>query len=141
MVFATSKGSDQPCAYMQTDHRICLLLEYSMTVKLLTEHHLEFLCLTGCGTGLSESTLVKMPHCWKSRVAAHISFSLRQGTTVVCHRAQTAQSSHDGCSSIGHLIINKYYPLNRQVHYFVHSSTTTNRPCTLFSSLTHINFY
>ena len=42
-----------------------------MSVELLTEHHLEFLSLKGGGTGLSESTLVKMPHCWKLRVAAH----------------------------------------------------------------------
>ena len=42
-----------------------------MAVKLLAEHHLEFLSLTECYTGSSESTLVKMPHCWKSRVAAH----------------------------------------------------------------------
>ena len=41
-----------------------------MTVKLLTEHHLEFLSLKGGCTGLSESTLVKMPHCWKSHVTA-----------------------------------------------------------------------
>ena len=39
-----------------------------MHVKLLTEHHLEFLSLKGGCTGLSESTLVKMPQCWKSRV-------------------------------------------------------------------------
>ena len=43
-----------------------------MGVKLLTEHHLEFLSLKGGYTGSSESTLVKMPHCWKSRVAAHM---------------------------------------------------------------------
>ena len=36
-----------------------------MNVKLLTEHHLEFLSLKGGCTGLPESTLVKMPHCWK----------------------------------------------------------------------------
>ena len=42
-----------------------------MTVKLLTEHHLEFLCLKGGCTGSSESTLVKMPHSWKSHVTAH----------------------------------------------------------------------
>ena len=42
-----------------------------MSVKLLTEHHLEFLSLKGGYTGSSESTLVKMPHCLKSRVAAH----------------------------------------------------------------------
>ena len=39
-----------------------------MSVKLLKEHHLEFLNLKGGCTGSSESTLVKMPHCWKSRV-------------------------------------------------------------------------
>ena len=32
-----------------------------MTLKLLTEHHLEFLRFKGGYTGLSESTLVKMP--------------------------------------------------------------------------------
>ena len=48
------------------------MLEYSMSVKLLTEHHLEFLSLKGGCTGSSESTLVKMPHCWKSHVMAHI---------------------------------------------------------------------
>ena len=42
-----------------------------MTAKLLTEYNLELLSLTGGFTGLSESTLVKMPHCWKSRVTAH----------------------------------------------------------------------
>ena len=44
-----------------------------MTVKLLTEHHLKFLSLKGGCTGSSESTLVKMPHCWKSHVKAHLS--------------------------------------------------------------------
>ena len=43
-----------------------------MIVKLLTEHHFEFLSLRGGCTGSSESTLVKMPHCWKSHVAAHL---------------------------------------------------------------------
>ena len=43
-----------------------------MSVKLLTEHHLEFLSLTGGFTGLSESTLVKMSNCWKSHAAAQL---------------------------------------------------------------------
>ena len=42
MVCATSKASDQPA---QADQSLCLSLEYSMTVKLLTEHHLELLIL------------------------------------------------------------------------------------------------
>ena len=47
VVCATSKGSDQPapCAYAQSDQSLCLSLEYFMNVKLLTEHHLEFLSL------------------------------------------------------------------------------------------------
>ena len=43
-----------------------------MSVKLLPEHHLEFLSLkVGC-TGSSESTLVKIPQCWKSHVVAQM---------------------------------------------------------------------
>ena len=43
-----------------------------MSVKLLTEHHLEFLSIEGGCTASSESTLVKMPHRWKSHVAAQL---------------------------------------------------------------------
>ena len=43
-----------------------------MSVKLLAEHHLEFLSLKGGCTGLSESTLVKIPRCWESHVAAQM---------------------------------------------------------------------
>ena len=64
------------CAYAQSDQSLCLMLEYSMSVKLLTEHHLEFLSLKGGSTGSSEATLVKMPHCWKSHVAAQLSISV-----------------------------------------------------------------
>ena len=58
--------------YAQSDQSHCLLLEYSMSVKLLTEQHLEFLSLKGECTGLWESKLVKMPHCWRSHVMAQI---------------------------------------------------------------------
>ena len=37
-----------------------------MIVKLLTEHHLEFLSVKGGCRGSLESTHVKIPHCWKS---------------------------------------------------------------------------
>ena len=37
-----------------------------MIVKLLAEHHLEFLSLKGGCRGSSESTLVKMSNCWES---------------------------------------------------------------------------
>ena len=38
-----------------------------MSVKLLTEHRLEFVSLKGGCTGSSEN---EMPHCWKTHVAA-----------------------------------------------------------------------
>ena len=60
------------CAYAQSDQSLCLSLEYSMIVKLLTEHHLEFLSLKGGCTGWSESILDKIQHCWKSHVAAQL---------------------------------------------------------------------
>ena len=55
VVCATNKASDQPCAYAQSD-----------------QSDLEILSLTRGCTGLSESTLVKMPHCWKLHVAAQL---------------------------------------------------------------------
>ena len=45
-----------------------------MIVKLLTEHHLEFLSLKGGCRGSLESTCVKMSNCWKSHAGAHMSF-------------------------------------------------------------------
>ena len=69
VVCATSKGSDQP---VQSDQSQCKSFEYFMTVKLLMEQHFEFLSIKGVCTGLSESTPVKMTHCWKSHVTAHL---------------------------------------------------------------------
>ena len=59
--------------YAQSDQSLCKSLEHSMTVKLLTEQFLGFLSFKGGCTGLSESTFVKMPHCWKSHVTAPMS--------------------------------------------------------------------
>ena len=56
------------CAYAQSDQSLCLSLEYSISVKLLTEHHYEFHSIKGGCTGSPESTLIKMPHYWKSHV-------------------------------------------------------------------------
>ena len=49
-----------------------------MTVKLTS---LELLSFKGGCTGSSESMLVKMPHCWKSHVAARIYFFSAVGNT------------------------------------------------------------
>ena len=72
VVCVTSKSSDQPAYTCSLIRSLFLSLEYSISVKLLTEHHLEFLLLKVDCTDTSESTLVKIPHCWKSHVAAHI---------------------------------------------------------------------
>ena len=48
-----------------------------MIVKLLTEHHLEFLLLKGGCRGSSESTLVKMSNCWKSHVTTQFKFGVK----------------------------------------------------------------
>ena len=50
-----------------------------MIVMLLTEHHMVFLSLNGGCTGKSESTLVKMPHCWKSHFTAQFIMHMRIG--------------------------------------------------------------
>ena len=42
-----------------------------MSVKLLTEHRLEFVILKG---GSSESTLVRMPHCVAAQFMIYIGF-------------------------------------------------------------------
>ena len=42
-----------------------------MSVKLLAEHHLDFVTLKGGSTGSSESTLGILPHFWKSHATAH----------------------------------------------------------------------
>ena len=86
-----------PCAYAQSDQSLCLSLEYPMSVKLLTEHHLEFRCLNGGCTGSSESRLVKIPHCWKSHVAAHIdlfkTWPPRSGYFSLCTNRATFKNS------------------------------------------------
>ena len=71
-----------------------------MILKLLTEHHLAFLCLKGGCIGSSESTHVKMPHCWKSHVTAHL--ILRKdscGPRPVLKTASDSQKAHKNFSS------------------------------------------
>ena len=52
-----------------------------MIVKLLTEHHLEFLSLKGGCSGSSESTHVKMPHCSKAHATAQMSVTSKHTTS------------------------------------------------------------
>ena len=59
-----------------------------MTVKLLTDYHLEFLSLKGGCTGSSESTLVKMPHCRKLHVTAQLFCYVSKGLSTRCEILQ-----------------------------------------------------
>ena len=52
-----------------------------MTVKLLTEQHFEFPSLKRSCTCSSDSTLVKMPHCWELHVAAQIILAKQKVST------------------------------------------------------------
>ena len=87
------------CAYAQSDQSLCSSLEYPMSVKLLTQNDLEFLRLKGGCTGSSESTLVKMPHCWKSHVTAqyihphYIQPQFHQSTLPSIHHIQSINLS------------------------------------------------
>ena len=73
MVCATSNGSDQPAHTRSLIRAFASRLNiHCVLIKLLAEHHLDFLSLKGGCTGLSESTHVNIPHCWKSHVAAHL---------------------------------------------------------------------
>ena len=65
---------------------------------LLTEHNLAFLSLKGGCTGSSESTLVKMTHCWKSHA-------------VIFLPARPASQTHD--SHKGRMILNHVNPAGR----------------------------
>ena len=53
-----------------------------MIVKLLNEHHLEFLSLKGGCRGSSESTLVKISNCWKYHATAHLEFKKYENMSI-----------------------------------------------------------
>ena len=71
-----------------------------MSVKLLTGQNLKFLSLKGGCTGSSESTLVKMPHCWKSHVAAHLLLGLVHGTLELISCAQHRHLKKQVCLAV-----------------------------------------
>ena len=64
-----------------------------MSVKLLTEYHLEFPGLKGGCTGSAESTLFKMPHCWKSHITAHDKISKPIGQKLAGHFSEKTNST------------------------------------------------
>ena len=68
-----------------------------MSVKLLTKHDLKFLSLKGGSTGSSESSLIKIPHCWKSIVTAHMESTSKHIISNIpawCHACVAASGCH-----------------------------------------------
>ena len=55
------------CTYAQSYQILCLLLEYSMSVKLLIEHHLEFLSLVYTSQNATMLGIMSQPAFAQSR--------------------------------------------------------------------------
>ena len=91
-----------------------------MTVKLLAEHHSEFISLKGGCTGSSESTFVKQ--CWKSHAAANVIIT-----------------SSDGYCRMHMCLLdwlhNRYASLNINPSWFSHLPFCTTRAVLLDSSI------
>ena len=73
-----------------------------MIVKLLTEHNLEFLSLKGGCRCSSESTLVKMPHCWKSHLRV---LCVQMNIKKVGNQRRTGNT----CISLGYKLLMKVH--------------------------------
>ena len=65
-----------------------------MTLKLQTEHDLKFIRLKGGCIGSPESTLVSMPHCWKSHVAAHLKCQVLHFNVITLNNNIDIESLH-----------------------------------------------
>ena len=105
------------CAYAQSDQSLCLLLEYTMIVKLLTEHHLEYLTLKGGCRGWSESTHIKMPHCCIPHALAlfiavnsskHLAYSYRFTYSDVYRHCSGKPRQLRDCVQLGRLKCGQY---------------------------------
>ena len=68
-----------------------------MIVKLLTEHHLEFLSLKAGCRGSSESTLVKMSNCWKSHALAQLYIYIQKLGTLSAEKPNLPNIMTAGC--------------------------------------------
>ena len=75
VVCVTSKASDQPVRTHSLIRRFASRLKILSVFSYRLNIIWSLKCLKGGCTGLSESTLVKIPHFWKSYVAAQINIS------------------------------------------------------------------
>ena len=91
-----------------------------MIVKLLTEHHLEFLTLTGDRRGSSKSAYAKLPHCWKSHATAHMELS---------QRVVRSDYHDDGMDKSTSVVMNGPRCEKTCLRSFRHSETQTSLIC------------
>ena len=117
------------CAYAQSDQSLCWSLEYSMIVKLLTEHHLEFLCLKAGCRGSFDSTLVKMSNCWKSHAAARLYCS---------STGEPPEVTQYKCLCLVGSIIDLFIPDDRKLLFWLSLLGAIFRPNSIFR---HVSIY
>ena len=84
VVCATSKGSDQPVHMRSLIKTFASCL--NMSIKILTEHFLEFLSLNGGCTGSFESTLVKAECSRSHHIFIWDLVGIIKGYTHVCYK-------------------------------------------------------
>ena len=102
VVCATSKGSDHFAHTRNLIRAFASQYNIFMNVKLLTGHHLQFLILKGGCTGSSESTLVTIPHCWKSHLGSLTNSFLLD---LMDMRVQDVKVSHHSIVSLNYISI------------------------------------
>ena len=81
-----------------------------MIVKLLAEHHLGFLSLKGGCRGSSESTHIKMPHCWKSHAQAQMDIHMKKCSSMLIGKIKRTKESCPLCieARVGNITCNAY---------------------------------
>ena len=112
------------CAYAQSDQSFCKTLEYSMSAKLLAEHHLEFLNL-------------------KEAVHAHLSLHLSKCHIVGNHMSRLicvpALGTH--CHSFLANILHKGYAKLKKVRHILWKLTIEASSCMVLMSSILCQYY
>ena len=90
-----------------------------MIVKLLTEHHLEFLSLKGGCRGWSESTVGKMSNCWKFHARLKYFTSFKQDKALFVLMLCAVSQSKD-IHLVFFISCNKYHYSSYYVSNYYH---------------------
>ena len=83
VVCETSEGSDQPAHMCSLIRAFASPLNILWVLSYWPNSILEFLSSKGDWTGSSESTLFKIPHCWKSRGYSFVINSRKRVSSVL----------------------------------------------------------